>query len=100
VDVTPASPGPAPRCLPCSPGMASSPWVVIQLAASALRGLWLIALSRRLYPALRVRFGSISGPDVRLIFSFSFFSFFLHVSGQVINYTDALVIATFMPSAS
>jgi O-antigen/teichoic acid export membrane protein len=69
----------------------------IQLLVTALRGVWLIGLSRRVYGALRVELGLADRQFVRLIFSFSVFSFLIHISGRVIYYTDAIIIGSFLP---
>jgi O-antigen/teichoic acid export membrane protein len=64
---------------------------------SVVRTAWLAWLSRRLYPTLQVSFRGIDLEQVRLILSFSIFSFLIHISGRLIYYTDALVIASFLP---
>jgi O-antigen/teichoic acid export membrane protein len=69
----------------------------IQLTMSLVRWLWLAELIRRLYPTLRFDLGTFSREHVRLIFAFSVLSFLIHVSGRLIYYTDALVIAAFLP---
>ena len=69
----------------------------LQLASSVWRGLWLAAMGRRLYPALRVDVAHIERGRVRLIFAFSALTFVIHVSGRFIYYTDALIIAAFLP---
>jgi len=69
----------------------------IQFVASVGRGIWLMVLSRRLYPALRVEIRTVSREHIRLIFTFSSLVFLIHVSGTLIYFTDALVIATFLP---
>jgi O-antigen/teichoic acid export membrane protein len=69
----------------------------LQLATSIWRGLWLASLGRRLYPSLRIDFRQNDAASLRLIFSFSVLTFLIHVSGRLIYYTDALVIAAFLP---
>ncbi len=54
-------------------------------------------LARRLYPELEMQLNKIDLAGVRLIFSFSAFSFMLHVSGSLIYATDNVVIGTFLP---
>lgn len=66
-------------------------------ALTVVRTGWLAWLSRRLYPALRIGFSGFDREHVRLILSFSLFSFLIHVSGRLIYYTDGLVIAAFLP---
>jgi O-antigen/teichoic acid export membrane protein len=70
---------------------------LIQLAMSIVRGIWLAALTRRLYPALHLNLRSMSREHMRMIFAFSVLSFLIHISGRLIYYTDALVIASFLP---
>jgi O-antigen/teichoic acid export membrane protein len=70
---------------------------LIQLAVSVLRGAWLVVMSHRLYPSLRMDPFTFNGATTGMIFSFSIYSFVIHLSTQVIYYTDALVIASFLP---
>jgi len=70
---------------------------LLQLLTSIARWAWLVSVSRRLYPALRIEIGSVSREHIRLIFAFSVLSFLINVSGRLIYYTDALVIAAFLP---
>ena len=70
---------------------------VIHLVLALFRGLWFAWLCRRLYPTLRINLRVIDPDHLRLIFSFSLLSFLIHVSGRLIYYTDALVIAAFLP---
>jgi O-antigen/teichoic acid export membrane protein len=54
-------------------------------------------LAHKLYPALRVRPWSADRGNLRLICSFSFFSFLLHVSLSLIYASDLVVIGMFLP---
>ncbi len=70
---------------------------VIQLAFSAARGIVSAGLSFRLYPQLRVSLGGADREHFRLIFSYSFYTFLLHVGMSLIYYTDTVVIGAFLP---
>jgi O-antigen/teichoic acid export membrane protein len=69
----------------------------IQLATSVWRGVWLASLGRQLYPSLRIDFRHVDYTSLKLIFSFSSLTFLIHISARLIYYTDALVIAAFLP---
>lgn len=73
---------------------------LIYLAASALNGLAIWAAARRLYPELRLRFRTPLLPHMRTILSFSMLLSAIHVFGVLIYYSDALVIAIFLPISS
>ncbi len=62
--------------------------------AGAIARVW---LTYRLYPELRLRWASIDKINLRLIYTFSLYSFLIHVSGAVILYTDAIVVGLFLP---
>ena len=70
---------------------------LIHLAASLSSGLASWAAARKLYPELRIRFRFPLIPHMRTILSFSLFLSAIHVFGVVIYYSDALVIAVFLP---
>lgn len=59
-----------------------------------------IALARHLYPELRIRLKAADRAGIRLIFSFSVFSFLLHVSGSLIYASDNVVIGAYLPVAA
>lgn len=63
-------------------------------ATSALANYW---TSHWLYPELRVHFGKADRERLRMIFSFSFYSFLLQITTYLILYTDAVVIGAFLP---
>ncbi len=54
-------------------------------------------MAHRLYPELRVRLWTADRERLRLIFSFSVFSFLLHVSSSLIYATDSIVIGAYLP---
>lgn len=70
---------------------------VIELTAALARGGFSAWLSCRAYPELRLRLSCYDRSYFRLIFSFSLYLFAIHLSYQFIMYSDALVIATFLP---
>ena len=70
---------------------------LVQLAATAIRGVAAYGLSRRLYPELRPAFTSWGLRDLRLLFSFGLFSSLLQVSNMVLTQADSLIIGAFLP---
>ncbi len=70
---------------------------LIQLGFTLARLAASVWLARRLYPELRINYGHADGSGIRLIFSFSVFSFLLHVSGSLIYASDNVVIGAFLP---
>ncbi|HZR67409.1 MAG TPA: oligosaccharide flippase family protein [Terriglobales bacterium] len=69
----------------------------IQLSFTLCRWLANILLARHLYPALRIRLSAASISGLKLIFSFSVFSFLMHVSASLINASDNVVIGAYLP---
>jgi len=69
----------------------------IELLLNVARGGASAWLSYRAYPGLRLGISYCDRSYFRLIFSFSFYLFAIHVSHQVIIYSDALVIGAFLP---
>lgn len=69
----------------------------IHLATSVLIGVIAWTNTRWLYPGLRLQFWSPLSSYIRKILSFSVFLSLLHIFGIIIYYTDALVIAVFLP---
>ncbi len=69
----------------------------IQLAFSVVGGLANMWLSFLIYPELRQHFGRPDWEHVRLIFSFSLYSFLIHIGARLIYYTDTLVVGMFLP---
>jgi len=69
----------------------------IQLCFTLLRWGANIWLAKHYYPELKVSLSHASRKGVRLIFSFSVFSFLLHVSSSLIYATDNVVISAFLP---
>ncbi len=69
----------------------------IQLGFTLTRLAANIGLSRYLYPELRIHFSGADQAGVKLIFSFSVFSFMLHVGGSLIYASDNVVIGAYLP---
>jgi O-antigen/teichoic acid export membrane protein len=69
----------------------------VQLFFTLLRWLANVLLARRYYPELRIRWSQATQAGIKLIFSFSIFSFLLHVSSSLIYATDNIVIGAFLP---
>jgi O-antigen/teichoic acid export membrane protein len=76
-------------------GVVALGW--IYLASSVMSGVAARAAVHRLYPELRLRFRVNLRPHIRTIFSYSMFLSVIHVMGIVVYYSDALVIAAFLP---
>ena len=72
----------------------------IHFFASVINGLATWVAARRLYPDLRINFKTPLLPHMRTILSFSFYLSALHVFSALIFYSDALVIAAFLPVSS
>jgi len=70
---------------------------LIQLGGTLCELLLGYVLARKLYPELRIGMGDVRRDHVALIFSFGFYAFLLHLSNYFIFFTDALVIAAFLP---
>jgi O-antigen/teichoic acid export membrane protein len=70
---------------------------LFQLAGGFLSALASAILVAKLYPELRIRFNFANRPHLRMIFSFSVYSFLLQVFSYLILYTDSVVIAAFLP---
>ncbi len=70
---------------------------MVQLGFTVLRWAANIWLACRFYPQLKIRLSRASRTGMKLIFSFSVFSFLLHVSGSLIYATDNIVIGAFLP---
>jgi O-antigen/teichoic acid export membrane protein len=70
---------------------------LIQLMFTIARWVANIILARQLYPELRIALAAADQAGLKLIFSFSIFSFLLHVSGSLIYATDNVVIGAYLP---
>lgn len=70
---------------------------LVNLASSVLTLTVYAIASVRAYPDLEVRMGRSDTHHVKLIISFSLYSFMLHVSAFVMFYTDSLVIGASLP---
>lgn len=69
----------------------------LQLAFTIARWTTNIALTRHYYPELRIRFATADRASIKLIFSFSVFSFLMHVSASLIYASDNVVIGAYLP---
>ena len=69
----------------------------IQLLFTLVRWAANIGLVRHLYPQLKIRLSAADKTGIKLIFSFSVFSFLIHISGSLIYATDNIVIGAFLP---
>ena len=69
----------------------------IQLAAAVLNGLAAWGAVRTLFPQLRFAFRNSLVPHMRTILSFSMTLSVLHLFAVLIFYSDALIIAVFLP---
>jgi O-antigen/teichoic acid export membrane protein len=72
---------------------------VVQLAVSALRLAADYWLSRVVYPELRISLRGTDREHLRLVLTYGLTSTALHVSGQVMLYSDSLVIGAMLPTA-
>jgi O-antigen/teichoic acid export membrane protein len=73
---------------------------VVQLAFTLARWAANLILARRLYPELKIRPHLADRAGIKLIFSFSVFSFLLHVSASLIYASDSIVIGAYLPVAA
>jgi O-antigen/teichoic acid export membrane protein len=71
----------------------------IQFSFSLLNALVYFCLRMKLYPQLRLSWGYIGREHLGLIFSFSVYSFLLQIFASLILYSDAVVIAVYLPVA-
>jgi O-antigen/teichoic acid export membrane protein len=69
----------------------------IQLGFTLTRLAANIGLAKHLYPQLQVAIGKIDRAGIKMIFSFSVFSFMLHVGASLIYATDNIVIGSYLP---
>jgi O-antigen/teichoic acid export membrane protein len=70
---------------------------LIHLAIAALHGAVLYVVARRLVPQLQFNFRQPLRPQLRTIVSFSMILSAIHLTGVIIYYTDAVVIAAMLP---
>lgn len=70
---------------------------LIHLGIVVLRGIVAWRWSRKLYPDLRLTVPGSTRPAMKQLLRFSLISSAIHVATQVIYYSDALVIGTFLP---
>lgn len=69
----------------------------LQLAFTVARWATNIALTRHYYPELQIRLTRADRAGIKLIFSFSVFSFLMHVSASLIYASDNVVIGAYLP---
>jgi O-antigen/teichoic acid export membrane protein len=69
----------------------------LQLAFTLARWATNVALTRHYYPELRIRLAAADRAGIKLIFSFSVFSFLMHVSASLIYASDNVVIGAYLP---
>jgi len=81
-------------------GYGLVPLAFINLAASVLNGFATWTVAHKLYPELRLRFRIPLLPHMRAILSFSMLLSAMQIFGAVIYYSDALIIAMFLPISS
>jgi len=70
---------------------------LINLACAVVAGIVYAYVSFALYPGLRVDYRSWDPRYLRLILSFSAYSFLLQLGGVLVFYSDAVVIAALLP---
>jgi O-antigen/teichoic acid export membrane protein len=71
---------------------------IVQLAISLARLVADYWLCRVVYPELRTTLRGASAEHMRLVMSFGLTASLLHVSGQVILYSDSIVIGALLPT--
>ena len=69
---------------------------LVNLTFAVAAGLTYTTVAFRLYPALMIRLSHCDRAHLKMIFSFSFYVFLLHISFNLIFYTDAIVIGAFL----
>lgn len=69
----------------------------IQLGFTVLRGFTSALICRHLYPTLHLSLFKIDRAYLRIIFSFSFYSFLIAIGADLIYSTDTVVIGAFLP---
>ena len=73
---------------------------LVQLGCTVLQGVIQYAITRRLYPQLRLRLRGVDRPRILTIMTFSIYSSLLQVSGLLIFSADSIVIGTALPVAT
>ena len=69
----------------------------LQLAFTLARWGANVALARHLYPELQIRIFAADRAGIKLIFSFSVFSFLIHISSSIIYASDNVLIGAYLP---
>lgn len=72
---------------------------VVQLGCTLLQAAIQYAISRRLYPELRLRLRGVDRTRIRTIMTFSIYSSLIQFSAQLIFSADSFVIGTALPVA-
>jgi O-antigen/teichoic acid export membrane protein len=72
---------------------------IIQLGCSVLQGGIQYAISRRLYPQLRLKLRGVDGTRIRTIMTFSIYSSLIQFSALLIFQADSFVIGSALPVA-
>lgn len=72
---------------------------LIQLGGSLLRLAADYTVCRRLYPQLRVRLRDGDREHLQIVLRFGLASSVLHVAGQIMLYSDSVIIGAFLPVA-
>jgi O-antigen/teichoic acid export membrane protein len=72
---------------------------IVNLASAVAVGIAYTIAAFQLYPALKIRLSLCDRAHFRLIFSFSLYGFLTQTSFNLIFYTDAIVIASFLSAA-
>src|SRR5262249_16626019 len=73
---------------------------LLQLIFSVLTTLVTAWTCQLLYRELQIRYSNIDSIHLRLILTFSLYSFLLNIFSYIILYTDAVVVAAFLPISS
>ena len=70
---------------------------IVQLAATAMRAIANVWLSRKLYPELRLSLSGWNRDSAKLILHFGLAASLLHIMGSLMLYSDSLVIGALLP---
>jgi O-antigen/teichoic acid export membrane protein len=70
---------------------------VINLGMGLLRFVIVAVLLHRVYPELFVSLRLVTRGSIRMIFSFSVYSFLIQIGANLIYYTDTVIIGTALP---
>jgi O-antigen/teichoic acid export membrane protein len=73
---------------------------ILQLAIALVSTVGLVVLAFAVYPELRIRLTRPSGEMIRKLWNYSFYLFVISIAGQVIYYTDNLVVGAFLSAGA